>query len=184
MNKIKCFQAFFSKNEIKIYFLCLSIFFLPLHMGLNNLFLGLFVFAYFIEGDWTIKIKNIKNNYASLIPITVFFIIYAIGLFYSEFTFNALKQVERSVPFLILPLTILSQPLLYEKRFNSFFYSLVFGCLLAAIICWGVLSYNLISNGEIYKIFTWERRSKESLCPDFHQPQLKLRDSVGLVFSL
>src|SRR5690554_4099526 len=186
MNRVKLTQYWLQKHQVKLWFLYLAVLFLPLSMRLNNYFLGLFVFVFIIEGATRIKFDNIKKNYKGILLIAMFFFIIAFGLFNSQFIHKALKQIERSIPLLVIPLIFLSEPKLYYKNSKLIFLSLTIGCLIAAFVCWGYLAYNLISKDEFYRIFTWEYSKLNLIKPlDMHAPYLAmfLFTSIGFLIA-
>ena len=187
MNSLFSILSWVRNHEIKMYFLYISLMFLPLNMNLNNIFLVVFMIIHLIEGGYRTKIAQVLKHLNKILPITLLFLIIALGFFYSEFKGNALKQIERSIPFLTIPIIFLSQPVLFSKRKNHIFYSLVLGCLFATLICWINLAVTLINNDEVYRLFTWEYSRLNLIKPlDQHTAYLSLfvLTSVGFLVSM
>lgn len=186
MIKIKQFQSWLQNHQVKLWFLYLSILFLPLSMRLNNLFLGIFVAFFILEGNYSFKYNNIKTNFRYVLILSVFFLIIALGTIYSEFIGKGLKQVERSLPFLIIPIIFLSEPKEYDKKQNNILISLVVGCILAAIICWAYLAYDVVSNNAYGDLLTWKYSKLNLIKPiDQHTPYLSLfvLSAIGFLVS-
>lgn len=175
MNKILRAQEFFIRFDAKLLALYASIFFLPISFKINNIFLLIYIILYLLEGRWAFKITNIRRNYLPILSVGVFFFFYLFGLFYSEFTKSALSQVERSLPLLVLPIIILSEPRIYIEKSKNIFFSLVFGCFLAVIISWGHLISEILTNDGFMSFFKW-KYSKLNLIKPLrqHSPYLAM----------
>ncbi len=184
MNNFKLIQSFICNNSLKIYFLCLSVFFLPLNMKLNNMFLVCYIGLYFVEGNLKSKFKIVRKNYTEILLVSAFFMFYLLGSVHSEFTYLASKQIERSIPFLVIPIAFLSEPLIYKKNQEKILYSLTFGCLSAAFVCWFVLIYKITINNDFDKILTWQYSKLNLINPiNQHSPYLSmfLFTSIGFL---
>ena len=187
MSKISTAQDWVCKFDVKLLALYASIFFLPVSYKINNTFLVIFIIIYLIEGQWSFKISNIKKNYQAILSIGVFFFFYLIGVFYSEYTNAALSQIERSLPLVAIPIIILSEPKIYVKKNKTIFFSLVYGCLLAVIICWGNLLLEIFKDDGVINLFKWEYSKFNLIKPlKQHSPYLAmfLVISIGFLIRL
>lgn len=168
------------------YCLVLSMFFLPLNLQLNNIFLVLFLFFFILEGKVKEKIAALSSNYKNALPIIFLFFLIVLGYSYSFYTKSAFDQILKSIPLLIVPLTFVSDPKSFYENRNKFLYGLVVGCLVAAIISWSWLMYELWREEDLGKVITW-KYSKGNLISilDQHTPYLAmfLFTSIGFIAS-
>src|SRR5690554_3656366 len=117
-------------------------FFLPLHIGLSNLFLILFFVGsgYFLF----IKKEHVKRKPSLLIyTLLPFFLLYVIGVFYSEPPFIGTKVMGRTIAFLLCPLLLLFYPKSVLQRVKS---GLFKGIVAGSIISVGYLLINNFLN--------------------------------------
>lgn len=175
MNKILRAQEFLIRFDAKLLALYASIFFLPISFKINNIFLVIYIILYLLEGRWAFKITNIRRNYLPILSVGIFFFFYLFGLFNSEFTKSALSQVERSLPLLVLPIIIFSEPRIHIEKSKNIFFSLILGCFLAVIISWGHLISEILTNDDFMSFFKW-KYSKLNLIKPLrqHSPYLAM----------
>lgn len=108
--------------------------FLPLHMGISNLFLILFLVAsgylLFIKKEYVLRSPRLLIF--TLLPL---FLLYLIGVFYSSPPFIGTKVIGRTIAFLLCPLILLfySKTMLQQIRINLF-KGIVFGSFLSLAI--------------------------------------------------
>lgn len=112
----------------------LMAFFLPLHMGLSNLFLIFF----FVSSGYLFIIKReyVPRNLSILIyTLLPFFILYVIGLFYSSPPFIGTKVIGRTISFILCPLLLLfhSKYTLQQIKTNLF-NGIILGSVLSVCI--------------------------------------------------
>lgn len=136
--------------------------FLPLSLEVNNVLLFAFVVIYMLEGEWNFKFRNIKQYSRYLLPFLLLFLSVCIGLFNSYYKDEAIGLLERSLPLLLLPLIMLSDPEVFERHKKNIFISLAIGCLIAALICWSGLFLEAFNTGSIGQVFSW-RSSRQNV---------------------
>jgi O-antigen ligase len=168
------------------YCLTISMFFLPLSLQMNNIFLVLFFVAFIFEGRIKEKISSLLLNYKKVLPIVSLFFLIAISYSYSFYNQTALDQILKSTPLLLVPLVFISDPKMFVENRNKFLYGLVAGCFVAAVTSWGWLAYQLWLEEDISKAITWNY-SKGNLISklDQHTPYLAmfLFTSIGFIVS-
>ena len=137
-------RTYFKKVEVSILTVAalLMAFFLPLHIGLSNLCLILF----FVGSGYFLFIKKeyVKRKPSLLIyTLLPFFLLYVIGVFYSDPPFIGTKVMGRTIAFLLCPLLLLfySQTMLQRVK-TSLFNGIVAG----SIISIGILLVNTLLN--------------------------------------
>lgn len=116
--------------------------FLPLHIGISNLFLILFLVAsgYFLFVEKEYVLRNPKLLIFTLLPL---FLLYVIGVFYSSPPFIGTKVIGRTISFLLCPLILqfYSKSMLQRIRMNLFK-----GIVIGSILSIGVLLVNNFLN--------------------------------------
>lgn len=96
-----------------------------------------------------------KNSFAWL--FVSLYLIYFVGMFYSDNKDFGWKDMEMKLSLLLFPLIMFSMPLSFEQR-NTIFKSFLWGCLIAVVPCLINASYNYINeqnyiagNPQLYK---------------------------------
>jgi O-antigen ligase len=79
------FFDFSAKSQI--YFIIFACFSIALSTAFMSIAMGLFVIAWTLSGNYLEKFKLIKNNYAAIISMALFFL-YAVGMFYSSVSWD------------------------------------------------------------------------------------------------
>ena len=123
-------------NSLNSYCLLLSVFFLPISMNLNNIFLLLFIAssAIIIFSKPIINSRTLlKNNIGILIIATLPFLLNALGLLYTDELEDGINYTIRALPFLFLPTIAICAPMIFRANFNKMGYALVAGCLIVAM---------------------------------------------------
>lgn len=109
-------------------------FFLPLEIGLSNLFLILFfvLSGYFLILKKQYVFRSPKILLFSLLPV---FLLYIFGLFYSDPPFEGIKIIGRNVAFLLCPLILFfySKEAL-QKIQKNLFNGIILGTVLSILI--------------------------------------------------
>src|SRR5690554_109278 len=123
-------------------FAFLMAFFLPLHIGLSNLFLILVFVASFVL--FVFQKSFVKRSLKTLLFTTLpFFILYILGLFYSEPAFMGTKVLGQSVAFLLCPVLLLFLPWPILNKMKS---ALKLGIVLGSVISITLLLANTLLN--------------------------------------
>lgn len=129
-------QKHFKKAEHRIVTISafLMAFFLPLHIGISNLFLILFFVGsgYFLILKKQYVFRNPKILLFSLLPI---FLLYILGLFYSSPPFFGTNIIGRNIAFLLCPLLLFfysSKDLKQVKK--NLFKGIIFGSVVSISI--------------------------------------------------
>jgi O-antigen ligase len=138
-NKIKI-------SSIKNLLLQCIAFTLPLNKSLVPLLIILAILIWFVEGNFTEKLKALKTKFFLL--SVLLYLIYIVGLLYT----NNLKaggfELEQKLSLLIFPLLFISDTYTDNIRFNEILKSFVVGCILGVVICVAnaVFKYYLFGN--------------------------------------
>lgn len=123
---------------IPIFAFCMALF-LPIHTGLSNLFLILIFVASFFT--YVIQKKFIKRNPKALVfTLLPIFLLYAVGLLYSDPPFFGTKTLGQTVSFVLCPLTLLFLPIEILKRSKA---ALLKGIIIGSLVS---VSFLLINN--------------------------------------
>ncbi len=109
-------------------------FFLPLEIGLSNLFLILFftISGYFLIIKKQFIVRRTLILIFSLLPV---FLLYTIGLLYSSPPFEGINIIGRNIAFLLCPLILFfySNEVLSRVK-NSLYHGIVYGSVLSTLI--------------------------------------------------
>jgi len=164
-----------ASRKYSIFLLYGVVLFLPLNLQLNNVLLFLFTLCFIFEGEWKSKWNNIKQHAKYLIPFLLIFLSVTFGYFNSTYAANAIGLIERSIPIILLPLLLLSQPELFQFHKKTIFNALAAGCVIAALICWGSLLIQAISEQSFSNIFSWRStRQKATSILDIHPSYISI----------
>ncbi len=135
-------------NQLNIYCLILAVFFLPIHLNLNNIFLVSFFglsSIQFIIGAKDESIKQLKRNKWTLLIVTIPFLLNALGVIYSDELKKGFDFTIRTIPFLYLPLIAVTTPRIFVENYKKMGYALVIGSLLVAIYSWSHTSIEIFN---------------------------------------
>lgn len=131
-------------NKINLYFICLLVFAIPLHIKLIPLLIVLVVITSFINGDY----KNIKNKNKSILLFTLLFIIYAVSLAYGNNLKYGLADIETKLSLLLFPIAFYISKIDFKKQLFNILKWFVFGNIFASIVCFIDAIYHFSLNGE------------------------------------
>lgn len=100
-------------NQLTSYCLILAVFFLPIHLNFNNIFLTCFIilsFILFFVNARANKWKLIKQSKWLLALVSIPFLLNAAGLIYTDELNEGFDYTVRAIPFLCLPLISVTTP--------------------------------------------------------------------------
>ena len=106
-------------NQLNIYCLIIAVFFLPIHLNLNNIFLVCFIglsSILFIIENRKEKWEHIKNNKWILLIVIIPFLLNALGLIYTDEPKKGFDFTLRTIPFLCLPLIAVTTGTVFTPR--------------------------------------------------------------------
>jgi hypothetical protein len=107
---------------------------LPFSLFLMSISQIILILNFILEGNFHDKWKKFISNKNALF-ITSIFLILIPGVFYSEDTQEALKQVRINLPFLILPFILSTSPPLSQKNLHKIILIYISAVLAASIYC-------------------------------------------------
>lgn len=174
-------------EKLSVFFFLTSVFFLPINMWANNLFLTLFLFTqtlisilFFTEKSK----KNILENKFHLLAITSPFILTLLGIFYSSHLKQAFDDLIRMIPLLMIPILFIANFKTFQNNFMKTGFTLLFSCILAAIICWGFNLNKIIANGEEFPRFFSPIYSNQGLTEilGIHASYMAILVNTSIVF--
>lgn len=155
-----------------VVFLYLFVVSLPIGHGLDAIMMIPVILCYLFVSSWKEKWNNLKENKITLILLFSIPILFLLGMLYSNNIGVGLGRIERNLPFLVLPIIILSVPKrLIEIR--NIFYALGIGLLVVMLISWGIIIADIFSKVSPMKqakyFFEWIYTDKNLLlAADIH----------------
>jgi len=172
--------------------LLLGVLFLPIYQTINHWFFGVFIALSIIE---LVHIRISKSNIKIigrylLIGVFTFFLLRLITLIYSPDLEIGVKKIIQALPFLIYPLGILT--LKYKARFQyeefekKLFWTLIIGCVITAVICWGNVILSMEPNpNPANRLFGWKKSGIYlTQILDIHPPYLGMLLCGSILFLL
>jgi O-antigen ligase len=136
-------------RNILVSLLLLVAFSLPLFIKLNSL--SIIAFAVFAA---TTRFRYLRIRNISLLFL-IYFVLHLLGMLYSENRTDGWALVERSTPYLLLPLLLACAPDLTRKDIHKIFVAFVIGTILSAILNYGY-SFSVNIDSEplmIYRVY-------------------------------
>lgn len=132
-------------DKFYLMFLAIVAFTIPLPMLLNNLsIISLCLFWLWL----CYKKEVVKPNMKSFILLTIPYIILIIGSVYSSNIQQLTTELTKSLPFLILPLIILTVPVkLTTVRFKMVLKAFILGNVSISLFLFGIIFYHVLNNG-------------------------------------
>ncbi len=128
-----------------------------LPFGINyGIIIALWLISFFVFDDVKSGIRNMFSNKWSYIFIS-FFVIHALGYFFSINKAEALSSIEIKLPFIFLPFLIFTSNF-NELRLKKIVISFVSGCMILAFTCLfraTYLYYTMDLNAFFYSEFTY-----------------------------
>lgn len=135
-------------NHLTSYCLILAVFFLPIHLNFNNIFLTCFIvlsFVLFFVDARANKWKLIKQSRWLLALVSIPFLLNAVGLIYSDELNQGFDYTVRATPFLCLPLISVTTPEVFTKNVKKLGYALFVGCLVVAFYSWSIAIVDIVN---------------------------------------
>jgi O-antigen ligase len=144
----------------KIYYLLLVclVFTLPFSfvgVQISNILIVLLALSSIVWCAFSAKNENVKPSGMMLLFISGFFI-HIIGLLWTDNWHEAFFELEKKVSLLIFPIVIFYSPRLNSKEATLVFFSFAMSCLVAALACFIVATYNYLYNGDSSLFFYHE----------------------------
>lgn len=130
---------------------------IPLERRIAPILIALLVLNWLIQWNWKEKVLNCKAHPKTLLPAALY-ILYGIGMLYSENTPFGLRDLETKMALLALPIVFASQPGIERKNADSLMFSFILGNILAILICFAHSAHiyfdemYLISSGQLNNV--------------------------------
>ncbi|MBI4931494.1 MAG: O-antigen ligase family protein [Bacteroidetes bacterium] len=145
--------------NIRFHFLLTSLlaFLLPIYPGIIPTAIALLFINWLASGNFVYLFRKNKNSFYFLLFISLY-LLYVIGLFYSENYEYGLKDLEIKLSLLVFPLIYFSSDKFKKEQLKSVFRKFIYGCLTASAICIGYATYQyFITQYTISKgIWAWD----------------------------
>ncbi|MCR9182172.1 MAG: O-antigen ligase family protein [Flavobacteriaceae bacterium] len=159
----------------------------PLSLFLNNLFATVFLisFGLFLLVNQSLIDNNAgRNKWFLFVVFSIPFLLTLMGSLYSSNPSGAVKMIGKIAPLFFFAFYAVFQGQWFENKIKPAFLFLVFGCLVSAILSWGLSLYEIFKlNLPISALFTQEfayHNLAEKL--GVHTPYLALFINAALGF--
>lgn len=113
---------------------------IPLSKFTTSIFILSLAGCWMLLGNWSEKIENIKQSRTTLFLSSSLFLIFFVGLWNTENYAFAFKDLKVKLPLLVLPLFMLSGPVISQSFVKKILVFLSAGALVSAVI--GLFLYN------------------------------------------
>lgn len=127
--------------EVCLYLFMVS---LPMGYGLDAILIVPMAISWWFISDWSEKSEHLKRNRTSLAIIYGLYVLFLLGLFYSDSFKIAIGRVERGLALLILPLIIFSIDTLIF-RLKRIFCALGVGLFITMAVSWCAIAIDIVS---------------------------------------
>ncbi len=150
---------------------------LPLSGALTNLFLGVLLLVWG-AGGYCFK-NHKKIQYPLPLLFLGLYLLYILGMAWSENSSFGLSDLETKLTLFFLPLILFTGPLISDKIYRKIFYAFLLGCLLGSLWCIGGAFFTWIETGANH--FFYERLADYL---DRHPAYLSLYFGLAICFIL
>lgn len=174
-------------SQLTSYCLMIAVFFLPIHLNFNNIFLTCFIalscILFFVNARAK-KWKLIKQSKWLLALVSIPFLLNAAGLIYTDELNEGFDYTVRAIPFLCLPLISVTTPEVFTKNIKKQGYALVLGCLIVAIYSWSSAIIDITNQNKPWKELLGPLYSHHNLVKslDLHAAYLSICIYTGIGF--
>lgn len=144
-------------QKIHHYLTLLLAFCIPLDRRIAPILIALLLINWVLDWNWKEKLANYKIHKTTLLP-AVLYLLYCVGMLYSENLSFGLKDLETKMSLMLLPIIYASHRPVEGKDFNQMMRYFVVGNLLAAVLCLGHSAYvyfnemYLIDSGQLNNV--------------------------------
>ncbi len=141
---------------------------LPLWDKLNTLVLWLFVASSIFLLKPRERLQNIRQHKIAFFGLAALFLLFIIGWFFSTDTKDALRDIERTLTLLLIPLILLSHK---KEDFNlkKIYVFFGIGLFTAMVICWAVIIESILTNAtpwvQAQYFFKWVYNGWNAVAP-------------------
>lgn len=140
------------------FYLTLSLaFLLPIYPRAIPPAIGLLLLNWIAGGNFRQLFRKSKETSSFLLFLSLY-LLYAIGMIWSENTSYGLKDLETKLSLLIFPLVYYSSEKLSAEKIRAILRTFIYGCVVAAILCLGnaVYEYFLTQYLKSQNIWAWD----------------------------
>ena len=142
-------------SKYKYILLYLVVFTLPMYMRLNNILLTVFLLLALIDTFFIQRQGSFRDVLLRGWPVLGFFLLAVLASFHI-WDFASFKLLEKHWSLLLIPIAMLSDREMFNRHREQIFMSLVLGCVITLLICYGNLAYEMIKEREpITYFFRW-----------------------------
>ena len=177
-------------NQLNNFCLILAVFFLPIHLNFNNIFITCFIclslVLLFFENR-AYKWRLIKQSKQLITLVSIPFLLNAVGLIYTDELVKGFDYTIRAIPFFFLPVFAIATPKVFVNSYKKMGYALLMGCLIVAVYSWSHAIVDIANQQKPWKELIGPLYSHHSLVKklDLHAAYLSIciYTAIGFVLS-
>ncbi|SRX52632.1 O-antigen ligase [Aequorivita sp. CIP111184] len=169
---IKGIRSYWNNNSPRRLFFeastCLFVATLPLWENLNTIVLWIFVASSVFLIAPKERLQNLKKNNIAFYFLVALYLLFVMGWFFSTNVKDALRDMERTLTLVLIPLIILSHK---REDFNlkRIYISLGTGLFIGMLICWAYIIKSIVTNATPWVqagyFFKWIYNGWNALIP-------------------
>src|SRR5687768_12520535 len=133
--------------------LLLVVFLLPLERSVIPPLIALACVAWILHGNLRHKLSMTYKSLGFILPV-IFYLLYLVGMLYTENVKTGLSHLEVKFSLLLFPLVLPGMRDSLVKNFMKLAWAFVLGNLTASVICLVYATYRLITTGENYFFYS------------------------------
>jgi O-antigen ligase len=138
-------------NKINLYSLYILAFAIPFHKKIIPPLIILFLISSLINGNY--KLKNRNKN---ILFFTSLYVLYLLGLLYTQNLKYGFHDLETKLSLLIFPLAFYISKINFRAILNNVLKWFVFSIVISSIICLGEAIYQFIVTGDESELFYYK----------------------------
>lgn len=118
---------------------------LPLWDNLNTIILWFFVASSIFYLNPKERLQNLKDNKVALYTLLALYLLFVLGYFFSTNLKGALRDIERTMTLVLIPLIILSHKK-SDFDLKKVYIALGTGLFIGMVICWAFIIESILTN--------------------------------------
>lgn len=122
------------RNKLFVFSVMFFLFMLPFGGHIAAPITTIFILLWLIDFDWKDKYERFKTNWLLMLP-SLFYIIYLIGMFYTDDKYSGYSQLETKLSLILGPVIFGTKAFPEELSQKKVILAFITGCFLAMLVC-------------------------------------------------